>query len=87
MKTDEKYTKKSLKVKQKVKEAGLLGLFCESKKSKKSVGKKSIFSIFRKIDLIDFFDSIDSPSCNAGKNLRLLYIMYKIEESRKFLKV
>ena len=62
MKTDEKYSKKSLKVEQKVKKkAGLLALFCESKKSKKSVGNKSIFSIFRKIDLIDFFDSIDSP--------------------------
>ena len=62
MKTVKKYSKKSLKVKQKVKKDGLLGLFCESKKSKKSVGKKSIFSIFRKIDLIDFFDSIDSPN-------------------------
>ena len=48
MKTDEKYTKKSLKVKQKVKEAGLLGLFCESKKSKKSVGKNRFFRLFGK---------------------------------------
>ena len=32
MKTDEKYSKKSLKVKQKVEKAALLGLFCESKK-------------------------------------------------------
>ena len=59
MKTDEKYSKKSLKVKQKVEKAALLGLFCESKKL---VGKKWFFSIFRKIDLIDLFASIASPT-------------------------
>ena len=61
MKTDEKYSKKSLKVKQKVKKAGHLVYVANRKNRKYRLEKKSNFSIFRKIDLIDFFDSIDSP--------------------------
>ena len=53
---------KDLNFSQNVQKVAFLGQFYESKKSKKSVGKKSIF---RKIDLIDFFNSIVSPTFNV----------------------